>query len=127
MGRTRKRHKMTITRDDVGVLDVTPNDFGSGKLKGLAKFDKPLKENSLIYCTECRGRYGIRKWIREVGKEGLICPRCGTKFEKGTLFVVDYFDREVSEGGSPPSAASKQVGAAASIKGIDKLIRKDEK
>lgn len=123
MAHKKRSQRMTITKDDVGVLDMTPL---STKLKGLARFDKPLKENSLIYCPECRGRYGVKKWVREAGDSGLICPGCRTIFKKATLFVVDYFDREVSEGGPSPSVASKQVGAAASVRGKDKLIRKEE-
>ena len=122
----RKAHQeITVTRDDVGILDVTLLVFK--KLKRSAKFDKPLKENSLIYCSECQGRYGAKKWEREISKEGLVCPRCRAEFEKNALFVVDYFDREVSEGGSSPSVTFKQVGAAGSVKGKDKLIRKEEK
>lgn len=97
-----------------------------GKLKKKAKFDKPLKENSLIFCPECRGRYGIRKWEREVSEKGLVCPRCRIHFGNGTLFVVDYFDREVETEEHFAPAASKKAGAKSVVRGTDKLIKKGE-
>lgn len=58
------------------------------KFKLLGKFDKPLEENSLVNCPECKGWYGVKKWSRRATVVGARCPGCETLFGEDQKFAV---------------------------------------
>jgi hypothetical protein len=120
------KEKMTITKEDVGTLDVTPVDF---KLKRAGNFNNPINGNALIGCPGCRGMWGAAKWGRIVKEDKMTCPGCGKTFEKGSEFKVSYLDREYetkAPNTSAPPSTKNVVGAKATIKAKDKLIRKGD-
>ena len=58
------------------------------EFKSLGKFDKSLDENSLVKCPECKGWYGVMKWMRRATVVGARCPGCETLFDKNQKFAV---------------------------------------
>lgn len=58
------------------------------EFKSLGKFAKSLDENSLVNCPECKGWYGVKKWMRRATVVGARCPGCETLFDKNQKFAV---------------------------------------
>lgn len=58
------------------------------EFKSLGKFDKPLDENGMVNCPECKGWYGMKKWIRRATVVGARCPGCETLFGRKQIFKV---------------------------------------
>lgn len=58
------------------------------EFKLLGKFDKSLDENSLVNCPECKGWYGVKKWLRRSTVVGARCPGCETLFGIEQEFAV---------------------------------------
>ena len=58
------------------------------EFKSLGKFGKSLDKNSLVKCPECKGWYGVMKWIRRATVVGARCPGCETLFGRKQIFAV---------------------------------------
>ncbi|MCK4783256.1 MAG: hypothetical protein KAV87_05860 [Desulfobacteraceae bacterium] len=58
------------------------------EFKSLGKFGKSLDKNSLVKCPECKGWYGVMKWVRRATVVGARCPGCETLFGRKQIFAV---------------------------------------
>lgn len=120
------REKQTITKEDVGVLDITPDitpvDF---KLKKAGKFSNPINENALIICPGCGESWGAKKWARRVRNKSMSCPGCGKVHKSGTEYKVSYMAREFEEDSAPAIPGPlAHVGGGLEVGADDELIKK---
>lgn len=129
--------KQTITKDDIGMVDMTPTEskkMDLSKFKKLAVFTSSLRDNSLIICPKCKSKMGLQKWIRVAKEKGLVCPVCRVELEKGITIRVDYFGRlnaqtEQGESGQVSTNLSgrSRVAALGKVSVKDTLIKAKKK
>ena len=101
------------------------------KVKKLAEVGQhKLNNNSLIECPKCFDKWGVKKWERQAASDKLICPGCRAEHKKGTSFKTSYLEREFWQPDAKPNVPKPEpktkVGAKATIKSTDKLIKKHQ-